>query len=375
VPAGSRRPTGTTTVRRVKPATTRHGLLARSRARAVGTLVAAASVLLGFPGVTSAASSPPPTFDWPLGCTATVAQRYTNPNLTVDVSYDVELAEIDSVPGVVAVEFGPATVADIDDDVSDAQRQQVGAYFTNPTIEVDADGAPVEAVGFEEWLEQFEAAGSTGSDEAQLEREIGQRATITWDSWVGTWTTMAEFDGEVVVEPAGDGQTTYLAERSSDDRVTSIELLADEATLTPVQASYVVTPVDDQDTIVFGYDWWFEWPSCDASHSVSDLSGGSGAGDVVVAGYDTITLAELPPEALHTLALIEAGGPFPYRQDGAVFENREGLLPDQEYGYYHEYTVETPGSDDRGARRIVAGANGELFYTNDHYDSFRVVVS
>jgi ribonuclease T1 len=180
---------------------------------------------------------------------------------------------------------------------------------------------------------------------------------------------MAEFDGEIVVEPAGEGQTTYLAERNSGDRVTSIELLADEATLTPVQASYVVAPVDDHDTIVFAYNWRFEWPSCDASHSVSDVGGGSAA------GFDTITLAELPPEALDTLALIEAGGPFPYRQDGAVFENREGLLPDQEYGYYHEYTVETPGSDDRGARRVVVGADGELFYTDDHYDSFRVVVS
>ena len=74
------------------------------------------------------------------------------------------------------------------------------------------------------------------------------------------------------------------------------------------------------------------------------------------------------------LELIKAGGPFPYRQDGAVFQNREGILPVVGGGYYHEYTVETPGSDDRGARRIVTGEGGEVFYTDDHYDSFQVVI-
>jgi ribonuclease T1 len=87
-------------------------------------------------------------------------------------------------------------------------------------------------------------------------------------------------------------------------------------------------------------------------------------------GLPAVNLADLPPEAAATLALIEAGGPFPYRQDGAVFENREGILPDRSSGYYHEYTVPTPGSADRGARRIVTGENGEMFWTDDHYDSF-----
>ncbi len=83
--------------------------------------------------------------------------------------------------------------------------------------------------------------------------------------------------------------------------------------------------------------------------------------------------AFLPPEARDTLALIEAGGPFPYRQDGATFQNRERRLPEREAGYYREYTVETPGSPDRGARRIIAGGDppSEFFYTDDHYDSFR----
>lgn len=83
--------------------------------------------------------------------------------------------------------------------------------------------------------------------------------------------------------------------------------------------------------------------------------------------------AFLPLEARDTLALIEAGGPFPYRQDGATFQNREHRLPERERGYYREYTVDTPGSPDRGARRIIAGGDppSEFFYTDDHYGSFR----
>jgi ribonuclease T1 len=88
----------------------------------------------------------------------------------------------------------------------------------------------------------------------------------------------------------------------------------------------------------------------------------------------TVRVGALPVEAQATLALVAAGGPFPYAQDGAVFQNREGLLPRKASGYYHEYTVETPGSADRGARRIVTGRDGERYYTDDHYDSFRFVV-
>lgn len=87
-------------------------------------------------------------------------------------------------------------------------------------------------------------------------------------------------------------------------------------------------------------------------------------------GLPTIQSAQLPPEAQTTLARIAAGGAFPYSQDGATFQNRERLLPRQASGYYREYTVRTPGEDDRGARRIVAGAGGELYYTDDHYASF-----
>lgn len=91
-------------------------------------------------------------------------------------------------------------------------------------------------------------------------------------------------------------------------------------------------------------------------------------------GMASISASALPREAQATLRLIEAGGPFPYAQDGGVFQNRERLLPRKAAGYYTEYTVDTPGSDDRGARRIIAGQAGERYYTDDHYDSFRLVV-
>ena len=85
-------------------------------------------------------------------------------------------------------------------------------------------------------------------------------------------------------------------------------------------------------------------------------------------------LSTLPAEAATTWHLIERGGPFPYpRDDGAVYQNREKLLPGKGSGYYHEYTVRTPGSADRGTRRLVTGAGHELYYTDDHYQSFVVV--
>jgi ribonuclease T1 len=83
---------------------------------------------------------------------------------------------------------------------------------------------------------------------------------------------------------------------------------------------------------------------------------------------------ELPREARETLALIRAGGPFPYPQDGKTFQNREKLLPPRSRGYYREYTVKTPGARDRGARRIVAGNGGEFYYTADHYRSFQRII-
>ncbi len=93
------------------------------------------------------------------------------------------------------------------------------------------------------------------------------------------------------------------------------------------------------------------------------------------APLNLIAVEDLPKEARHTLVLIKKGGPFPYAKDGAVFGNYERVLPKQKRGYYHEFTVKTPGARNRGARRIVTGgepaSSGEYFYTDDHYATFK----
>ncbi|WP_327073287.1 ribonuclease [Kitasatospora purpeofusca] len=83
----------------------------------------------------------------------------------------------------------------------------------------------------------------------------------------------------------------------------------------------------------------------------------------------------LPDQARDTLGLIAKGGPYPYRSDGIVFENRESRLPRKTSGYYHEFTVVTPGSGDRGARRVVTGDSGEQYWTADHYATFQEIDS
>ena len=88
-----------------------------------------------------------------------------------------------------------------------------------------------------------------------------------------------------------------------------------------------------------------------------------------------VQLSALPSEAVATLQLIKDGGPYPYPNDGIMFQNREKRLPKQPAGFYQEYTVPTPGSSDRGARRIVAGSDGSRFWTQDHYASFREVIA
>jgi ribonuclease T1 len=95
-------------------------------------------------------------------------------------------------------------------------------------------------------------------------------------------------------------------------------------------------------------------------------------------GSLVITVAELPRQGRELYGLIRQGGPFPYEKDGAVFGNRERQLPVEKRGYYREYTVTTPGSRDRGARRIVCGgparAPHACYYSADHYASFRRIV-
>ena len=90
----------------------------------------------------------------------------------------------------------------------------------------------------------------------------------------------------------------------------------------------------------------------------------------------SVALTQLPEQARQTEQLIRSGGPFPYSKDGTVFGNRERLLPRERRGYYREYTVKTPGSRDRGARRIICGGEkpttpDACYYTADHYSSFK----
>lgn len=91
-------------------------------------------------------------------------------------------------------------------------------------------------------------------------------------------------------------------------------------------------------------------------------------------GFSEIEKNQLPGEAIETLALIKKGGPYLHQRDGVVFSNREKLLPARERGWYREYTVRTPGEKSRGARRIVAGRDGTLYYSDDHYRSFRRIL-
>jgi ribonuclease T1 len=100
--------------------------------------------------------------------------------------------------------------------------------------------------------------------------------------------------------------------------------------------------------------------------------------DDVPANIGTIAVAQLPAEAVNTLGLIAAGGPYPFEKDGVVFGNFERALPYHRRGYYHEYTVPTPRARNRGARRIVCGGplrhTDDCYYSDDHYASFKRIV-
>ena len=115
--------------------------------------------------------------------------------------------------------------------------------------------------------------------------------------------------------------------------------------------------------------WWSSRDEVTAELAPSHAE--SPARAPTAAGYPDF----LPPEAIETLQAIEKGGPFPYSRDGVAFQNREHRLPERPRGYYREYTVPTPGENDRGARRIVAGGDPPevYYYTADHYRSFRQV--
>lgn len=109
------------------------------------------------------------------------------------------------------------------------------------------------------------------------------------------------------------------------------------------------------------FSFWTPVPSVQARGNHADVG----------VNVTAIMLAELPGEARATLQLIKQGGPFPYSRDGLVFKNFEQILPKQARGYYREYTVQTPGVHNRGARRIVCGRPLECYYTADHYRTFK----
>jgi ribonuclease T1 len=111
-------------------------------------------------------------------------------------------------------------------------------------------------------------------------------------------------------------------------------------------------------------------PSSPVARTSSSTTPAS-AGRDPQSGLPLVALGQLPREAQQTVALIDAGGPFPYSQDGVTFGNNERILPAHPRGWYREYTVRTPGEGDRGPRRIVTGDHDtQLFYTGDHYASF-----
>jgi ribonuclease T1 len=109
------------------------------------------------------------------------------------------------------------------------------------------------------------------------------------------------------------------------------------------------------------------------------LAGGVWADEPIASGgAATVALSQLPPQGIETYQLIRQGGPFQFEKDGVVFGNRERLLPAAKRGYYREYTVKTPRTASRGARRIVCGgpatAPDACYYSADHYANFRKIV-
>jgi guanyl-specific ribonuclease Sa len=101
---------------------------------------------------------------------------------------------------------------------------------------------------------------------------------------------------------------------------------------------------------------------------------GNGSHSSTHSTAQAVALSALPPQAARTVQLIEQDGPYPYpRNDGVVFHNLEHRLPAEPDGYYHEFTVPTPGMSTRGARRLITGENGEFWYTSNHYDTFERV--
>jgi ribonuclease T1 len=128
--------------------------------------------------------------------------------------------------------------------------------------------------------------------------------------------------------------------------------------------------------VVLALGGWFGLDTITADPSTSTSPRGPSSAAAASTDPETgllwVAVSELPAEARRTLTLVDSGGPFPYSKDGATFGNFERLLPTRPGGFYREYTVPTPGTASRGARRIVTGEQERLyFYTADHYASFK----
>lgn len=138
--------------------------------------------------------------------------------------------------------------------------------------------------------------------------------------------------------------------------------------LVAVAAAVVLTRLDGGSAPSTG-------PALAPGTPTSQAPTGSASGDIDPAsGLVWVAVADLPGDAQGVLELIEVGGPFACDKDGSTFGNYEGILPGRERGYYAEYTVILDCSGNRGARRIVAGDDGERYYTDDHYESFERVL-
>jgi ribonuclease T1 len=110
-----------------------------------------------------------------------------------------------------------------------------------------------------------------------------------------------------------------------------------------------------------------------AAHAATPTTHAATNISVVASDTGNVCQSDLPSQADDTLDLIASDGPFPYSEDGEVFRNDEGLLPQESDGYYHSYTVVTPGASTRGTRRIITAEDGTDYYTADHYESFNVI--
>ncbi|HTN93453.1 MAG TPA: ribonuclease domain-containing protein [Gallionella sp.] len=119
--------------------------------------------------------------------------------------------------------------------------------------------------------------------------------------------------------------------------------------------------------VVFAAMLWLPLATYGSSQNLQTEPGDPG-------GLPVVSVANLPAEARETLRAIKQGGPFAFDRDGAVFNNFEQVLPKRQRGYYHEYTVRTPGMNSRGVRRIISGDANEYYYTADHYQTFKRIL-